>query len=84
MNSVKDARMRTVDSGLTSWRAVSSSDIEEQSRIWADFMDSLDAMFKPVMLRRTFASPIMEKSRLTDILKSLLKSLKCLRSLKER
>ena len=28
---------------------------------WADFMTSLEAMFRPVIFRRTFPSPMIEK-----------------------
>ena len=61
-NSVMEARMRTVLSALTAFNEASRFDIKVQSMISADFMTSREAIFKAVILRRTFASPMMEYS----------------------
>ena len=66
-NSVIEAMINTVDSCRTSVRALSNEAIESQSTIWAVFMTSREAMLRPVILRRTFASPMIVKSWLTDI-----------------
>ena len=61
-NSVSDATIRTVESARTAFREASRLDIRVQSMISADFMTSREAIFKAVILRRTFASPMMEYS----------------------
>ena len=58
-NSVMEARMRTVLSALTAFREASRLDIRVQSMISAVFIASRDAILRPVIFRRTFASPIM-------------------------
>ena len=67
-NSVMEARMRTVDSDLTSFRAASNEAMVSQSMIWDPCITSRDAKFSPVMLRLTLASPMMEKNRWPDII----------------
>ena len=66
MGSVMAAKMQMVDSARTSFRAWSTGDNPKKSMIWAFFIVSRDATFSPVMLRRTFASPMMETK--SDIL----------------
>ena len=61
-NSVIAARMRTSDSARTSLKAASKLARLATSMTWAFFMLTRDAMFNPVMFRRTFESPITEKS----------------------
>ena len=65
--SVMVATMQTFDSLRTSPRAASREESEAQSMIWDDFMTSREAIFRPVMFRRTLLSPITEKSH--DILR---------------
>ena len=61
-NSVIAARMRTSDSARTSLKAASKLARLATSMTWAFFMLTREAMFNPVMFRRTFESPITEKS----------------------
>ena len=61
--------MQIAESALTSVRGASISD----NFVHETIIDSLDAMFRLVMLRQTF-SPMMVKSLPTDILQNLLVS----------
>ena len=65
--SVTAATMHTVDSDLTSAKALSRPSRLAQAMTWADFILAREAMFKVVMFRRTLPSPMMEKSLETDI-----------------
>ena len=65
-NSVIEARIRTSLSARTSSKAESRVDIWTQSMTWADFIEAREATLRVVMLRRTFASPMMETK--SDIL----------------
>ena len=58
-NSVTEARIKTVLSGRTEFNDASRVDIRVQSMTSAVFIASREAMFNPVMFRRTFESPIM-------------------------
>ena len=65
--SVIAAMMQTVDSGLIWLKQLSKATSESHARTWELFMVSLEAIFRPVMFRLTFASPMMVKSLDKDI-----------------
>ena len=67
-NSVTEAKIKMVLSGRTEFRDASRVDIRVQSMISAVFITSLEAMLRPVMFRRTFASPMMVYILASDIL----------------
>ena len=66
-NSVTEAKIKMVLSGRTEFRDASRVDIRLQSMISAVFITSLDAMLSPVILRRTFESPMMVYNLESDI-----------------
>ena len=66
-NSVTEAKIKMVLSGRTEFRDASRVDIRVQSMISAVFITSLDAMLSPVILRRTFESPMMVYNLESDI-----------------
>ena len=61
--SVIAATIHTLDSARTSVNEASSESRDVQSMTWAAFIVSRDAIFSPVMLRRTLLSPTIENSR---------------------
>ena len=61
--SVMAATMQTEDSALTSVKAVSKEARLSQANTCEVFIASREAMFKPVMLRRMLASPMMVMRR---------------------
>ena len=67
-NSVTEAKIKMLLSGRTEFRDASRVDIRLQSMISAVFITSLDAMLSPVILRRTFESPMMVYNLESDIL----------------
>ena len=67
-NSVTEAKIKMLLSGRTEFRDASRVDIRVQSMISAVFITSLDAMLSPVILRRTFESPMMVYNLKSDIL----------------
>ena len=69
--SVKHAMIKTEDSALTSVRAVSKLAWDRHSMTCADFIDGLEAILSPVMLRVTFVSPTIVKRGSVDILKTM-------------